>query len=118
MEIQQCECESCRYNRNILSKIKNEIPEENILLSLANIFKVLGETTRLKIIWILFDKETCVSDIAAKAGMSVTAISHQLRILRDARLIKSRREGKNTFYSLDDEHVKKIIEQGLIHTTE
>lgn len=118
MELNQCDCENCRYNMTILSKIKTEIPDDTTLSNLTDIFKVLGDPTRLKIIWVLFDKETCVSDIAAKAGMSVTAISHQLRILRNSRLIKSRRDGKNTFYSLDDDHVKKIIEQGLIHTNE
>lgn len=113
-----CNCDNCKYNTSILSKIKNEIPDETTLYNLTDIFKVLGDATRLKIIWVLFDKEVCVSDIANMVGMSSTAVSHQLRILRNSRLIKSRRMGKNTFYSLDDDHVKKIIEQGLIHTSE
>lgn len=116
--MEQCECENCRYNRNILSKIKDKIPDDNTLMGLVDIFKALGEPARLKIIWVLFDKEICVTDIAERTGMSVTAVSHQLRILRNLRLVKSRRDGKNTFCSLDDDHVKKIIEQGLIHITE
>ncbi len=118
MDLHQCSCENCQYNNNILSKIKDGIPDDSTLYNLTDIFKVLGDMTRLKIIWVLFDKETCVSDIASIVGMSVTAISHQLRILRNSRLIKSRRDGKNTFYSLDDDHVKRIIEQGLIHINE
>jgi len=101
-----------------LSRIKEGVPDEDTVSNLSDTFKILGDSTRLKILWVLFRQETCVSDIAEEVKMSSTAVSHQLRALKNARLIKSRREGKNTFYSLDDDHVKRIIEQGLIHINE
>ena len=111
-------CEHCRYNTEIVDKLKNEVPSENFLNRLTDVFKVFGDTTRLQIMWNLFDNEICVADIAEKTDMSQSAISHQLRILKQARLIKARRDGKNTFYSLNDEHVKRIIEQVMIHISE
>lgn len=111
-------CVRCRYNRGILDKLKTEQPSENLVNDLAEVFKVFGDSTRIKILWTLFDKEICVFDIAEAVGMSQSAVSHQLRVLKQARLVKSRRDGKNTFYSLDDEHVKRIIEQVMIHITE
>ena len=85
---------------------------------LAVLFKVFGDGTRIRILWVLFDKEVCVYDIAEAVGMTQSAVSHQLRVLKQARLVKARRMGKNTFYSLDDEHVKRIIEQVMIHISE
>ncbi|MCX7715317.1 MAG: metalloregulator ArsR/SmtB family transcription factor [Clostridia bacterium] len=111
-------CATCQYNLSIINMLKNELPSENMIDNLTNVFKVFGDNTRLKILWVLFDKEVCVYDIADSLNMSQSAISHQLRILRQARLVKARRDGKNTFYSLDDEHVKRIIEQVLIHISE
>lgn len=111
-------CAYCRYNSGILDKLKNEMPSDGVVDRLAEVFKVFGDATRIKILWALFDHEVCVYDLAEKIGMSQSAISHQLRVLKQARLVKSRREGKNTFYSLDDEHVKRIIEQVMIHISE
>lgn len=111
-------CENCKYNEQILDKIKHEIPDSLLTNELADMFKVFGDNTRIRILWALFDKELCVQDISDKLNMSQSAISHQLKTLKQARLIKSRREGKNIFYSIDDDHVKKIIEQMVIHVEE
>ena len=111
-------CEHCRFNTQIVDRLKNETPSQEVLDDLTGVFKVFGDVTRIKILWILFDKEICVAEIAEKTQMSQSAISHQLRVLKQARLIKARRDGKNTFYSLDDEHVKRIIEQVMIHVNE
>lgn len=112
------QCRTCQYNLQILDKLKNEIPEEDTISRLSEVFKIFGDNTRIRILWALFDKELCVYDIAEALGMSQSAISHQLRTLKQARLIKARRDGKNSFYSLDDDHVKRIIEQVLIHVNE
>lgn len=112
------QCKTCQYNLQVLDKLKNEIPDEDTISQLADVFKIFGDNTRIRILWALFDKELCVYDIADVLGMSQSAISHQLRTLKQARLIKARRDGKNAFYSLDDDHVKRIIEQVLIHINE
>ena len=111
-------CENCKYNTEIVDRLKNETPSQKMLDDLTGVFKLFGDNTRIKILWNLFDKELCVAEIAQKAQMSQSAISHQLRVLKEARLIRARRDGKNTFYSLDDEHVKRIIEQVMIHISE
>ncbi len=111
-------CEYCRFNLNILDLLKNQLPDAETINKLSDVFKVFGDATRLKILWVLFDSEKCVYDISEALDMSQSAISHQLRVLKQARLVRSRREGKNTFYSLDDEHVERIIEQVLIHIKE
>lgn len=111
-------CENCKYNTRILNMLKEELPSDSSIDKLTEVFKVFGDNTRLRILWVLFDKEICVFDIAESLQMSQSAISHQLRILRQAKLIKARRDGKNTFYSLDDDHVKRIIEQVLVHISE
>lgn len=98
--------------------LKKELPSDVTIDRLTDVFKVFGDGTRLKILWALFDKELCVFDIAEALKMSQSAISHQLRLLRQAKLVKARRDGKNTFYSLDDDHVKRIIEQVLVHISE
>lgn len=112
------ECKICAYNRSILDKINTAEPSAELITALADTFKVFGDGTRIRILLAMFSGELSVSDISAKLNMSQSAISHQLRTLKDARLIRPRREGKNTFYALDDEHVKKIIEQVLIHIGE
>ena len=111
-------CSSCQYNPQIVDRLKNQLPDDETTLQLAEMFKVFGDNTRIRILWTLFDKELCVYDIADTLKMSQSAISHQLKTLKQARLIKSRRDGKNAFYSIDDDHVKKIIEQMLIHIEE
>ena len=111
-------CEHCKYNANIIDMLKNRLPDTKMINSLSEVFKVFGDATRIKILWVLFDNEKCVYDISESLDMSQSAISHQLRVLKQARLVRSRRDGKNTFYSLDDEHVERIIEQVLIHISE
>lgn len=112
------QCEYCRYNTQVVERLKNEVPSDDIISRLSEVFKIFGDSTRIRILWTLFDKELCVFDISETLNMSQSAISHQLRTLKQARLVKSRRNGKNTFYSLDDEHIKRIIEQVLIHIEE
>jgi len=94
------------------------MPQEETLYDLAELFKVFGDSTRIKILWALDESEMCVCDIAFLLNMTQSAISHQLRVLKQAGLVKSRREGKTVFYSLEDEHVKQIFDQGLIHISE
>ena len=111
-------CEHCKYNTEIVDKLKKEGLTEDITERLTDVFKVFGDGTRIKILWNLFDEEICVAGISERTKMRQSAVSHQLRILKQAKLVKARRDGKNTFYSLDDEHVKRIIEQVMIHITE
>ncbi len=111
-------CENCQYNQNVLKRIKSEIPDEKTTSQISNVFKIFGDNTRIRILWALFDSEMCVVDICDALNMTQSAISHQLKTLKQARLVTSRREGKNTFYSINDEHVKRIIEQVLIHMEE
>lgn len=112
------QCKVCQYNQNILNRIKTELPDEETTARISDVFKVFADNTRIRILWTLFDEELCVYDICTKLNMTQSAISHQLRTLKQARLVKARRDGKNTFYSLDDDHVKRIIEQVLIHLDE
>jgi Predicted transcriptional regulators len=92
--------------------------EEEVLYDLAELFKVFGDTTRIKILYVLLDKEMCVNDIAEALNMTQSAISHQLRILKQSKLIKYRRDGKQMYYSLADEHVHTILDQGITHIEE
>jgi ArsR family transcriptional regulator len=94
------------------------MPQEELLYDLAELFKVFGDSTRTKILWALDEEEMCVCDIAYLLNMTQSAISHQLRVLKQAKLVKNRREGKIVFYSLDDEHIRQILEIGLIHIME
>lgn len=110
--------DSCNCNvihGDIVERVREGMPEEEVLYSLAELFKVFGDTTRIRILYALFIEEMCVCDIAALLGMKQSAISHQLRVLKQARLVKYRRDGKIVYYSLDDDHVKNIFDQGLIH---
>lgn len=113
--------ESCSCNivhEDIVKSAMENMPEEETLYDLAELFKVFGDTTRVKILCALFHSEMCVCDIAALLGMTQSAISHQLRVLKQARLVKYRKEGKVVYYSLDDEHIKHIFDQGINHVTE
>lgn len=92
--------------------------EEEVLYDLAELFKVFGDTTRIKILYVLIENELCVNDIADQLNMTQSAISHQLRILKQSKLIKYRREGKSMFYSLADDHVRTILDQGITHIEE
>ncbi|WP_207725790.1 metalloregulator ArsR/SmtB family transcription factor [Clostridium sp. DJ247] len=111
-------CNCTIIHEDIINKVKENIPLEETLYDLAELFKVFGDTTRIKIICALFQAEMCVCDMAALLGMTQSAISHQLRVLKQARLVKYRKEGKVVYYSLDDEHVKAIFDQGLMHIKE
>ena len=112
------ECECKHDHEDIVQKIKGDMPGEEMLLDLAELFKVFGDQTRIKIIFILFKEEMCVCDIANALGMTQSAISHQLRVLKQARLVKFRKVGKTVFYSLDDEHISQIFACGLHHIEE
>ena len=94
------------------------MPDEDQLYDLAEVFKVFGDSTRIKILYVLFEAELCVCDIAQLLNMTQSAISHQLRLLKQNRLVKNRRDGKSVFYSLADGHVKTIISQGMEHIQE
>ena len=94
------------------------MPEEELLYDLGDFFKILGDSTRIKILSALFQSEMCVCDIAALLGMTQSAISHLLRVLKQGRLVKHRKEGKVVYYSLDDDHIKHIVDQGLTHISE
>ena len=94
------------------------MPDDELLYDLAELFKVFGDSTRIKILYALFENEMCVQDIAALLNMNQSAISHQLRVLKQSRLVKNRREGKQVIYSLADDHVYTIIGQGMTHIEE
>ncbi|WP_055665432.1 ArsR/SmtB family transcription factor [Desnuesiella massiliensis] len=114
--IESCSCSI--IHEDVVNKVKENIPKEETLYDLADLFKVLGDSTRIKILCALFQAEMCVCDIAALLGMTQSAISHQLRVLKQARIVKYRKDGKVVYYSLDDEHVKGIFDQGLTHISE
>ena len=102
-------CETVQVHRDIVEKVDAEMPDEEILYDLAELFKLFGDSTRIKILYVLFASEMCVCDIAQLLGMSQSAISHQLRALKQAKLVRYRREGKQVFYSLADGHVRTIL---------
>jgi len=105
-------------HKDIVEKVQKKMPDEELLLNLAELFKVFGDSTRIRIISALMFSKMCVCDIAAVLGMTKSAISHQLRILRQTKLVKNRREGKIVYYSLDDKHVSAIFKQGFAHINE
>lgn len=115
-EIAKCDCNI--IHEDVVNKVRENMPEEEDLLTLADLFKVFGDSTRVKILCALSQSEMCVCDIAVLLGMTKSSISHQLRVLKQARLVKYRREGKVVYYSFDDDHVKNIFDQGLLHITE
>lgn len=105
-------------HEDIVEKVKSELPPDEILYDLAELFKVFGDTTRIRILYALFESELCVNDMAQLLGLSQTAVSHQLRVLKNNKLVRFRKEGKIVFYSLDDDHVRSIIEMGMEHVEE
>lgn len=112
-------CEDIFIHEDIVNEVKENMPDEETLYELAEIFKVFGDSTRVKILYALFfAKQMCVCDLAAFLNISQSAASHQLRVLKQTRLVKFRREGKVVYYSLDDEHVQQIFDQGLKHIAE
>lgn len=111
-------CDNNEIHAELIKKVNDTLPEESRLYDLAELFKTFGDSTRIRILFVLFEAEVCVCDIAEALHMTQSAISHQLRILKQSKLIKNRREGKSIFYSLADEHVKTIIAQGMEHILE
>lgn len=111
-------CEEKFVHNDIVQQVNQDLPADEILYDLAELFKVFGDSTRIKILYALFEAEMCVCDIALLLGLSQSAISHQLRVLKSAKLVKYRREGKTVFYSLADDHVRRIIDQGMEHVLE
>ena len=102
----------------VIEELKQSLPEDEILYDLSELFRVFGDTTRIKILYTLFESELCVNDIAQLLGMTQSSVSHQLRILKNAKLVKFKRDGKQMIYSLDDDHVRSMIALGLEHTEE
>lgn len=111
-------CEFLHAHDDLVEQVRNAMPKEELLCSLAELYKVFGDPTRIKILYVLFESEMCVCDIAKLLDMTQSAISHQLRVLKSAKLIRFRKEGKTVFYSLADDHVRTIIGQGMDHLCE
>lgn len=111
-------CECIHVHEDFVKKINHEMPAEEELYDLADFFKVFGDSTRIKILYVLLCSEMCVCDIAQILGMTQSAISHQLRMLRQMNLVRTRREGKTVFYSLSDGHISNILSQGMEHIEE
>lgn len=111
-----CDCNIIHKEK--VDNIKRLLPKEEMYIKTANLFKVLGDKTRIKILWVLREDELCVCDIACLCNMTKSAISHQLTFLKNANIVKCRREGKIVFYSLNDEHIEKIFKMGSEHVYE
>ena len=105
-------------HEELVEQVLQNQPEDEYLYDLAELFKVFGDSTRIKILYALFESELCVSDIAQILNLNQSAVSHQLRILKDAKLVKFKRSGKSIFYSLDDDHVRTILSMGMDHVEE
>ena len=111
-------CDAIEVHSDLLKIVNTTLPEETELYDLAELFKVFGDSIRIRILFVLFEAEVCVCDLAKALNMTQSAISHQLRILKQNKLVKNRREGKSIFYSLADDHVRAIINQGREHIEE
>lgn len=111
-------CDFIHIHKDLVEKVRRELPGEDTLYDLTELFRIFGDSTRIRILYVLFESEMCVCDIAALLGMTQSAISHQLRVLRSSKLVKFRRDGKTLYYSLADEHVCRIISQGMEHVEE
>jgi len=119
--IQDYEIDQCDFicvHENVVSQVLKVMPQDQELLDLADFFKAFGDATRIKILYVLSQSEMCVCDIANLLKMGQSAISHQLRVLKQMRLVKFRREGKTVFYSLADGHIESILAQGMEHINE
>ena len=117
-EVQEGVCELMHVHEEIVEKVEKVMPDEQQLLDLSEFFKVFGDSTRIKILYVLSQSEMCVCDIASLLQMGQSAISHQLRVLKQMRLVKFRRDGKTVFYSLSDDHIQMILAQGMEHICE
>lgn len=114
--IERCDCDV--IHDDVVMKVRETMPEMETLYDLAELFKVFGDTTRVRILWALDSSEMCVCDIAYLLDMTQSAISHQLRVLKRAQLLRNRRDGKIVYYSLADDHVRTIFDQGFSHISE
>ena len=117
-KIEKMCCDAVEVHEELLKIVDETMPEETELYDLAELFKVFGDSTRIRILFVLFEAEVCVCDLAQVLNMTQSAISHQLKILKQNKLVKSRREGKSIFYSLADDHVRSIIAEGREHIEE
>ncbi len=111
-------CENNVVHESIVKKVEQKIPDEDLLYDVAELFKIFGDSTRIRILSALLVEELCVCDICSLLNMTKSAVSHQLRILRQTKLVKNRRSGKEVYYSLDDDHVASIINLALEHAKE
>lgn len=111
-------CDFMHAHQDIVERVRQDLPSEDLLYDLTELFRIFGDSTRMRILYVLSASEMCVCDIALLLGMTQSAISHQLKALKNARLVSARREGKTVFYALADSHVRTIIDQGLEHVSE
>ncbi|MCZ6132862.1 metalloregulator ArsR/SmtB family transcription factor [Campylobacter ureolyticus] len=111
-------CDSVVIHKEVVENTKIKMPDDTSLNELADFFKIFGDSTRVRILWALNESEMCVCDIAALLNMSQSSISHQLRVLKQNKFVKNRRDGKVVYYSLLDEHISYILKQGLTHISE
>ena len=111
-------CEETEVHGDLVECVRASMPDINLLYDLSELYRIFADSTRIRILYVLFEKEVCVCDIATILNMTVSAVSHQLRLLRGAHLVQFRRVGKVCYYSLADDHVKTIIGQGMDHLTE
>ena len=111
-------CDFICTHEDVVKKVRQEMPDEDTLYDLSELFRIFGDSTRIKILYALHDSELCVQDIADAVQLSQSAVSHQLRVLKDSKLVRFRREGKTVFYALDDDHVRSILSMGMDHIEE
>ena len=111
-------CEENLVHQDAVDRVRGLLPRDETLYNLAELFKIFGDSTRVKILYALLESELCVCDIAKLLEVSQSAVSHQLRVLKGSKLVKFRREGKVVYYSLADEHVTRILSQGMEHILE
>ena len=116
MDNKRSDCEA--INIDIVNRVKPNMPEMKLLYELSDFFKVMGDSTRIQLLWALEESEMCVGDLAVLLNMTKSAVSHQLKVLRTAKLVRAEKKGKNVNYTLDDHHVKDILEKALGHVCE
>lgn len=116
MTVKHTDCEA--LNIELVEKTRAKMHSKDTFNNTADFFKVMADCTRLRLLWALDENEMCVCDLAVVLNMTKSAVSHQLKTLKDAKLVKSRKEGKNVYYSLDDNHIKTVLEMALVHTNE
>ena len=116
MEIKKSDCDA--INIDIVNKVKPNMPDMNTLYELSDFFKVMGDSTRIQLLWALEESEMCVGDLAVLLNMTKSAVSHQLKVLRTAKLVRAQKKGKNVYYALSDRHVYTILKMALEHVCE